>query len=327
MSDLQGGQLSSTYNEAVAALSDYTALLNDPSVELGSGASECTPGDVWFNLELSLDKSYQLDEAAINTLIPKERIKLDAFPDPPSPPLRPAPSPPPPSPPPPSPPPGLPLPATLGAAIANLDNLFAAPADDANATEANSTGGGAQLGAALDAVDQLTDMFGSLGEGVPLSDALLGSVANLVDSIVSMPSATGEEEGETDEADDDQASEAADKINAMLAAVGDAILQNMPVGAPPKTISGDEFAMTVANVAVPTFNLTDLSEPVTVELPPDDKPGAVFAPPNVNTSAIMERDASAAPAFVIPSTLNALAGDGSVMMSIVNFPDPKATLS
>ena len=144
----------------------------------------------------------------------------------------------------------------------------------------------------------MTDMFGSLGEGVPLSDALLGSVASLVDSIVAMPVESDDAgEGEA-EAEAEDGSAVADKINAMLGSVGEALLQNMPVGAPPKTISGDEFAMTVANVAVPTFNLTDLSEPVTVELPPDDEPGAVFGPPNVDKDAIMERNASAAPAGV-----------------------------
>jgi hypothetical protein len=250
MSKYNATGLERAYYTALEAISDATSAVR---TYMANSTSTCTPAEVSFDMKLGLQKSYQLETQTIGVLLLKDRIKLDAFPDPPSPPLRPSPSPPPPSPPPPSPPPGLPLPAALGAAIANLENLYIDPA----AADSNSTGNGtstqdsgSQLDDALNAVDQLTGMFGSLGSGVPLSNALLGSVANLVDSVVTVPAATGNADGEDGAEADDSTNDAADKVSAMLGAVGDAILQNMPVGAPPKTIEGDSFAMTVTNMPV-----------------------------------------------------------------------------
>ena len=301
--------LPTAYDEAMAAINDAAAI-----IAATVSTSGCAPEVASFNMDLWLDKSYRLDEVTVGRFKPRERIRLNVFPDPPQPPAAPRPSPPPPMPPPPSPPPGFPLPAALAAAMADLDNLLAT--DDSG----NETDAGDALGAASAAAAALTDMFNNLGEGVPLSDALLGSVSSLADSLGASASTAEGDDGEAPPQSAEDAAAAAAAMKNLLASVAAAIAANSVPGEPPKQIKGGAFAMSVQNAILPDLSACEADDSCPEpELDPDN-PGAAIGTGKVNLTKMSARNASNAPAMIVSTSMNGLEGASNAVMAVTNVP-------
>jgi hypothetical protein len=313
MADKSAADLSTAFDEAIDAInsvSDIIAAMADITT------SNCAPEAAEIKLELKFDDDYLLDEKTVQVITEYQsnRIRLDARPDPPLPPSSPPPSP---SPPPPSPPPGFPLPAALAAAIGNLESLLS---DDGG----NETDSGDVVGAAKDAAAALTDMFNNLGEGVPLNDALLDSVSSLADSLGSVAAAdegaaADGDEGAAETSEED-AESATNAMKDLLASVANAIAANSVPGGPPVTVKSLIFALRVVNAIVP--DLGPCKEDNSCPEPELDEanPGAALGTGEVNLTKMTSRNASAAPALIVSTEMEGIAGAASAVMAVTNVP-------
>lgn len=303
--------LSTAYEEAMAAINAAADIIAATIT-----TSTCAPEVASFNMDLWLDKSYRLDEVTVLRVTEgnTNRIRLTSFPDPPQPPAAPRPSPPPPMPPPPSPPPGFPLPAALAAAMADLDNMLAK--DDSG----NETDAGDALGAASAAAAALTDMFNNLGEGVPLSDALLGSVSSLADSLGGAATTTESEDGEAAPQSAEDAEAAANAMKDLLASVANAIAANSVPGEPAKQIKGSAFAMSVANQIMPDLSACEADDSCPEPELDESNPGAALGTGKVNLTKMTARNASAAPALIVSTKMKGIEGAASAVMAVTNVP-------
>ena len=313
MANKSAADLSTAFDEAMDAInsvSDIIAAMADITT------SNCAPEAAEIKLELKFDDDYLLDERTVQVITEYEsnRIRLDARPDPPLPPSPPPPSP---SPPPPSPPPGFPLPAALAAAIGDLDNLLS---DDGG----NETDSGDALGAAADAAAALTDMFNNLGEGVPLNDALLNSVSSLADSLGSVGAADDEDAADGDEGAAETSEEDAEAAQAamknLLASVANAIAANSVPGAPATNVKSKTFAMSVKNEIMP--DLSECKKDNSCPEPELDEsnPGAALGTGEVNLTKMTSRNASAAPALIVSTDMEGIAGAAAAVMQVTNVP-------
>ena len=162
-------------------------------------------------------------------------------------------------------------------------------------------------------------MFNNLGEGVPLSDELLDSVSSLADSLGASSNADGADgEAAPQSAEDVEAAVRA--MKSLLASVASAIALNLVPGEPPKQIKGGAFAMSVQNAIVPDFSACEADNSCREPELDESNPGAVLGSGNVNISKMTSRNASAAPAMIVSTKMNGLAGAASAVMVVTNVP-------
>ena len=164
-----------------------------------------------------------------------------------------------------------------------------------------------------------TDMFNNLGEGVPLSDELLDSVSSLADSLGASSNADGAD-GEAAPQSTEDTEAAVKAMKNLLASVASAIAANLLPGEPPKQIKGGAFAMSVQNAFVPDFSACEADNSCREPELDESNPGAVLGSGNVNISKMTSRNASAAPAMIVSTKMNGLAGAASAVMVVTNVP-------
>ena len=154
-------------------------------------------------------------------------------------------------------------------------------------------------------------MFNNLlNNNVPLSDAVLSLVSSLADTLGGAAT-TVETEG---------AEAAAYAMKSLLASMANAIAANSVPGEPPRQIKGRTFAMSVQNVIMPDLSACEADDSCPKLELDESFPGAVLGSGKVNMSQIMSRNASAAPALIVSTKMEGIAGAASVVLQVINVP-------